>query len=82
LILVPKYLKSDLKLKTLVSDISTEFHLEIKETVKQFNIDYPDSILTLANDLLGAQILIRLLQSSTCTCFEQYLDHRQEVKLY
>jgi len=38
--------------------------------------------LTLANDLLDAQILIYLLQSSTCTCFEQYLAHPQEVKLY
>ena len=38
--------------------------------------------LTLANDQLDAQILIHLLQSSTCTCFEQYLAHPQEVKLY
>ena len=37
---------------------------------------------TLANDQLDAQILIHLLQSSTCTCFEQYLAHPQEVKLY
>jgi len=36
--------------------------------------------LTLANDQLDAQI--HLLQSSTCTCFEQYLAHPQEVKLY
>jgi hypothetical protein len=28
---------------------------------------------TLANDQLDAQILIHLLQSSICTCFEQYL---------
>ena len=28
------------------------------------------------------KILIHLLQSSTCTCFEQYLAHSQEVKLY
>ena len=26
--------------------------------------------------------LLHLLQSSTCTCFEQYLAHPQEVKLY
>jgi len=38
--------------------------------------------ITLANDQLGAQILIHLLQSSICTCFEQYLAHPQEVKLY
>ena len=38
--------------------------------------------ITLANDQLDAQILIYLLQSSTCTCFEQYLAHPQEVKLY
>jgi len=38
--------------------------------------------ITLANDQLDAQILIHLLQSSTCTCFEQYLAHPQEVKLY
>jgi len=28
------------------------------------------------------KFLIHLLQSSTCTCFEQYLAHPQEVKLY
>jgi len=39
--------------------------------------------ITLANDQLNAHIfLIHLLQSSTCTCFEQYLAHPQEVKLY
>jgi len=38
--------------------------------------------ITLANDQLDAQFLIHLLQSSTCTCFEQYLAHPQEVKLY
>jgi hypothetical protein len=38
--------------------------------------------ITLANDQLDAQILIHLLQSSTCTCFEQYVAHPQEVKLY
>jgi len=37
---------------------------------------------TLGNDQLDAQILIYLLQSSTCTCFEQYLAHSQEVRLY
>jgi len=36
----------------------------------------------LANGQLDAQILIHLLQSSTCTCFEQYLAHPQGVKLY
>ena len=29
--------------------------------------------ITLANDQLDAQMLIHLLHSSTCTCFEQYL---------
>jgi hypothetical protein len=38
--------------------------------------------ITLVNDQLDAQILIHLLQSSTRTCFEQYLAHPQEVKLY
>jgi len=38
--------------------------------------------LTLANDQLDAQMLIHLLQSSTCTYFEQYLVYPQEVKLY
>jgi hypothetical protein len=38
--------------------------------------------ITLVNDQLDAQILIHLLQSSTYTCFEQYLTHPQEVKLY
>jgi len=37
--------------------------------------------ITLANDQLDAQIF-NTLQSSTCTCFEQYLAHPQEVKLY
>jgi len=27
-------------------------------------------------------MIIHLLKSSTCTCFEQYLAHPQEVKLY
>jgi phosphate/sulfate permease len=38
--------------------------------------------ITLVNDQLDAQMLIYLLQSCTCTCFEQYLAHPQEVKLY
>jgi len=39
--------------------------------------------LTLDNDQLDANIfLIHLLQSSAFTCFEQYLAHPQEVKLY
>jgi len=33
----------------------------------------------LANDQPDAQILIHLLQSSTCTCFEQHLAHPQEI---
>jgi len=48
------------------SDVSLTVHLSI----------------TLANDQPDAEILIHLLQSSTCTCFEQYLAHPQEVKLY
>jgi len=47
---------------------------KIKELISDF--------LTLANDQLDAQILIHLLQSSTCTCFEQHLAHPKEVKLY
>jgi hypothetical protein len=39
-------------------------------------------LVTLGNDELDAQILINILQSSTCTCFEQYLAHPQEAKLY
>jgi len=31
---------------------------------------------------LDAQMLIHLLQSSTSTCFEQYIAHPQEIKLY
>jgi len=38
--------------------------------------------ITLVNDQLDAQILVHLLQSSTCTCFEQCLAHPQDVKLY
>jgi len=38
--------------------------------------------ITLANDQLDVQIFLHLLQSSTCTRFEQYLAHPQEVKLY
>jgi len=33
--------------------------------------------ITLANDQLDAQILIYLLQSSICACFEQYFAHPQ-----
>jgi hypothetical protein len=39
-------------------------------------------MITLANDQPDAQILIYLLHSSTYTCFEQYLVHSKEVKLY
>jgi len=39
--------------------------------------------ITLDNYQLDVQIfLVHLLQSSKCTCFEQYLAHPQEVKLY
>jgi len=38
--------------------------------------------MTLANDQLDSQLLVHLLQLSTCTCFEQYLAHPQEFKLY
>ena len=37
--------------------------------------------ITLANDQFDAQIF-NTLQSSTCTCFAQYLAHSQEVILY
>jgi hypothetical protein len=37
---------------------------------------------TLANDQIDAQFFLRLLQTSTCTCFKQYLAHPQEVKFY
>jgi hypothetical protein len=50
--------------------------------MRQRNLDDIMQILMLANDQLDAQILVHLLQSSTCTCFEQYLAHPQEVKLY
>jgi len=53
--------------RTLLNDVSLTVHLSI----------------TLGNDQLNVQIfLIDLLQSSTCTCFEQYLAHPQEVKMY
>jgi len=39
--------------------------------------------VTIANDQLEAQIfLIHLLQFSTCTFFEQYFTHPQEIKFY
>jgi hypothetical protein len=38
--------------------------------------------ITLANDHLEYKSLRHLLQSSTSTCFEQYLAHPQEDKLY
>ena len=46
--------------------------------------EFRHNLATLANDQLVAQILIHLIQSSTRrpTCFEQYLAHPQEVKLY
>jgi hypothetical protein len=45
-------------------------------------VRYEISSKALANDQLDLQILIHLLQSSTRTCFEQYLAHLQEIKLY
>jgi len=37
-----------------------------------FNVSLTVNLsISLANDQLDAQILIHLLQSSTCTCFEQ-----------
>jgi hypothetical protein len=36
----------------------------------------------LANERQDAHIFMHLLQSSTCTCFEQYLALPQDVKLY
>jgi hypothetical protein len=44
--------------------------------------EFRHNLATLANDQRDAQILIHLLQSSTCTCFEQYLPHPHEVKFY
>jgi hypothetical protein len=38
--------------------------------------------ITIANDQLDEQILIHLLQSCTCTCFEQYLAHSHKVIFY
>jgi hypothetical protein len=49
----------------------------LKETIAQ-----PCGSITLDNEQLGAQIFIYLLQSSTFTCFQQYLAHPQKVKLY
>jgi len=49
-----------------------------KKTLDVMDLIY----LTLDNDQPDAQILIHLLQSSTFTCFEQYLAHPQEVKFY
>jgi hypothetical protein len=65
---VPENVTSyDTNNKYLLFDVSLTVHLSI----------------TLDNDQLDVQIfLIHLLQSSKCTCFEQYLAHPQEVKLY
>ena len=64
---VGEYSRHKLSWKFVSWDVSLTIHLSI----------------TLANDQLDAQILLlHLLQSSTCTCFEQYLAHPQEVKLY
>ena len=53
------------------------------ELIKCFDISLTVYLsITLANGQLVAQMLIHLLQSSTCTCFEQYLAHPQVVKLY
>jgi len=58
-----------------------EFYLILTRTTGILHEDLPTFItINLANDQLDAQILIHLFQSSTC--FEQYLAHPQEVKLY
>jgi len=45
-------------------------------------VRYEISSKTLASDQPDVRILIHLLQSSTCTCFEQYLARPQEIKLH
>ena len=55
------------------------------DNIKKSNFDVSLTVhlsITLANDQRDAQILIHLLPSSTCTCFEQYLVHPEEVKYY
>ena len=44
------------------------------------NLTSSTTLLPMTN--LMHKFLIHLLQSSTCTFFEQYLAHPQEVKLY
>jgi hypothetical protein len=58
--------------------VTTVFHIPLNSLITE----HLTICLTLDNDQLDAQILIHLLQSSTCTCFEQYLAHPQEVRLY
>jgi hypothetical protein len=59
------------------------FYLIAKHYFELFDVSLTAHLsITLANYQLDTQILIHLLQSSTCTCFEQYLAHPQEVKLY
>jgi hypothetical protein len=56
---------------------------ELESDWRFFNVSLTVHLsITLANDRLNAQIFNNLLQSSTCTCFEQYLPHPQGVKLY
>jgi len=53
------------------------------ETCRSYNVLLTVLLsIILAIDQLDAQILIHLLQSYTCTCFEQYLAYPQEAKLY
>jgi hypothetical protein len=57
----------------------------VKKKWKHVNTNFNVSLtlhlsINLANEQLDAQFLIRLLQFATC--FEKYLSHPQEVKLY
>ena len=78
---------------TALNRLLTSFCCEVKfewsyASARKYTFNDFDVSLTvylsknLANDQLDAQILIHLLQSSTCTCVEQYLAHPQEVKSY
>ena len=58
-------------------------HTELLSEFSELDISNLNALtFTLENDQLNTKILIQILRSSTCTCFDQYLAHSQEVKLY
>jgi hypothetical protein len=65
-----EYIQTNNMLQTMCTDSATVNHTLTK-------LRQPQPMTNLMH-----KFLIHLLQFSTCTCFEQYLAHPREVKLY